>query len=972
MLAKHAVAIEIRAVCALPVTAALILIAILSVGTAPTAIASPSVQVSTPTPTFNETQMQADSLLQEGDLLRSRSEFKDALEHYQRALPIYKAIGDRTGEVRALITIGFVYQTLGEHDKALEYYQKSWPEGETRTLNSIGAIYIELGDYRKALQYIQEALSIYEATEDRSGESAALINIGRIHFELGEYTTALEYFQEALQISREIPHPAREATALNNIGDTYGHLSEYQKALEHLFQALSIRRTIKDRVGEANTLNTIGVVYNNLGDYERAVEYSLEAIAVSSAIDYRVGEARGINTFAVVLDLLGEHQKSVEYQQRALLRIREIDNPLGESAILANIGANYYHLGEYAKAIENFQQALSIYRDIGCRAAEALILNNIGVIYDDLGNAGKGLEYCQQALSIQREIGDVRGQVDTLSIIGLIHEKRGDHQRALDYYIDAIAAIEEVRSRLGVEEPSVTFATRVSVIYEHAILILLKLNKTAHAFNYAERAKARTFLDLLGNQRVNTKGSENPQFIEQEGQLRAEIAALNRQLREEWSKPTDQRSQRTLDNITANLEARRQEYKNFLDQLQATNPEYAALVSVDPFTLEEAQTFLREQAPEVTLVAYFVGEEETTIFVVGPEAFHAEVVSVNRQKLRQQADALLAQMRAEPLLPEAWQQPAQALYDWLVAPVQEYLPPANPDSPPRLGIVPHDLLHYLPFGLLYDGEHTLMEGYTLFYAPSVSSLEFIFEKRHPGADTLLAFANPDAPGTSHLSYAEEEVQAVAGLYKTQPFVGVEATEGRFKTQAGQYGLVHIAAHSDYNPRSPLFSAILLQPDETEDGRVETHEVFNLDLPQTDLVVLSACETHLGELGAGDELVGLERAFVRAGSPSLLTTLWPVDDEATAELMERFYTHLRAGVPKAEALRLAQMETRKEHPEPYYWAGFVLVGDYGEGPASPGESWKQYRWLLWVGVGLIVTLSGAATLWWWRKMRVNQS
>jgi CHAT domain-containing protein len=165
---------------------------------------------------------------------------------------------------------------------------------------------------------------------------------------------------------------------------------------------------------------------------------------------------------------------------------------------------------------------------------------------------------------------------------------------------------------------------------------------------------------------------------------------------------------------------------------------------------------------------------------------------------------------------------------------------------------------------------------------------------------------------------------------------------------------------------------LLQPDESEDGRLETHEVFNLDLPQTDLVVLSACETHLGELSSGDELVGLERAFLRAGSPSLLTTLWPVDDEATAELMEQFYTHLRAGVPKAEALRLAQMETRKEHPEPYYWAGFVLVGDYGEGPASPGERWKQYRWLLWVGVGLIVTLSGAATLWWWRKMRVNQS
>jgi CHAT domain-containing protein len=289
-------------------------------------------------------------------------------------------------------------------------------------------------------------------------------------------------------------------------------------------------------------------------------------------------------------------------------------------------------------------------------------------------------------------------------------------------------------------------------------------------------------------------------------------------------------------------------------------------------------------------------------------------------------------------LPDAWQESAQALHKWLITPIQEHLPPADSDSPPRLGIIPHDLLHYLPFGLLYDGENTLLDGYTLFYGPSVSSLRFIFEKRHPDADTLLAFANPDAPGAPHLHYAVEEAQAVATLYGTQPFIGSDATEGRFKAQAGEYGVVHVAAHSDYNPQSPLFSAILLQTGEDEDGRLETHEVFNLHLPQADLVVLSACETHLGELGAGDELVGLERAFVRAGSPSLLSTLWPVDDAATAALMERFYTHLRAGVPKAEALRLAQIETRAEHPEPYYWAGFVLVGDVGARPAAQPSRW----------------------------------
>jgi len=326
---------------------------------------------------------------------------------------------------------------------------------------------------------------------------------------------------------------------------------------------------------------------------------------------------------------------------------------------------------------------------------------------------------------------------------------------------------------------------------------------------------------------------------------------------------------------------------------------------------------------------------------------------------------LLKQMKVQPLLPDAWQEPAQALYEWLIAPVQEYLPPASAGNPSRLGIIPHDLLHYLPFGLLYDGEHTLLNGYTVFYAPSVSSLRFIFEKRHPQADALLAFANPDAPGAPHLRYAVDEAKAVAALYETQPFIGPDATEGRLKAQAGEYGLVHVAAHSDYNPHSPLFSSILLQGDESEDGRLETHEVFNLDLPQTDLVVLSACQTHLGALSAGDELVGLERAFIRAGSPSLLTTLWPVDDAATAALMERFYTHLRAGVPKAGALRLAQVEMRVEHPEPYYWAGFVLVGDAGEKITGMEEArW----WLLWAGAGFAVLLVVATAFWWRRRRR----
>jgi uncharacterized protein (TIGR03382 family) len=241
----------------------------------------------------------------------------------------------------------------------------------------------------------------------------------------------------------------------------------------------------------------------------------------------------------------------------------------------------------------------------------------------------------------------------------------------------------------------------------------------------------------------------------------------------------------------------------------------------------------------------------------------------------------------------------------------------------------------------------LLDNYSLFYAPSASSLQFILSTRTAKSDSILAMANPDAPGAQHLEHAAAEAEAVAGLYGAKALLGSAATESRFKDQAGKVGLVHLAAHSDLQPTTPLFSAILLQPDEKEDGRLETHEVINLNLAETDLVVMSACQTHLGELSAGDELVGLERAFFRAGTPSLLTTLWPVNDEATALLMEGFYARLRAGVPKAEAIRLAQRETREKYPQPYYWAGFVLVGDPGAAPARS----LPFPWL-WVSGGVI--------------------
>jgi CHAT domain-containing protein len=199
----------------------------------------------------------------------------------------------------------------------------------------------------------------------------------------------------------------------------------------------------------------------------------------------------------------------------------------------------------------------------------------------------------------------------------------------------------------------------------------------------------------------------------------------------------------------------------------------------------------------------------------------------------------------------------------------------------------------------------------------------------------LALGNPiiSEPLPS-LQFSEQEVKAITSLYGTNALTGSAATETAVRTQAADKSILHLAVHGEYNLYNPLFSTLYLASDSTNDGRLEVNEIYELDLTKsTNLVVLSACQTQIGSISAGDEIVSLNRAFIYSGTPTVIASLWNVDDKATAILMEKFYANLKAEMGKAEALQQAQIDTRKQYPNPYYWASFVLTGDPGK-VASP--------------------------------------
>jgi len=244
-------------------------------------------------------------------------------------------------------------------------------------------------------------------------------------------------------------------------------------------------------------------------------------------------------------------------------------------------------------------------------------------------------------------------------------------------------------------------------------------------------------------------------------------------------------------------------------------------------------------------------------------------------------------------------------------------------------VVPHGILHYLPFAALQDHrDRNLLDAYRISYLPSASTLKYLERKRHGRGQSLLALGNPAGGGADYtpLPLAAAEAQQIGTMYThSRVLTGEQATEEAFKNLAPEYDILHLACHADLNSAYPMYSGLLLAPGGEEDGELHVHEIFNLEL-NASLIVLSGCQTGLGRLTTGDDLVGLSRAFIYAGTPSVLSSLWMVEDQSTAYLMSRFYQHLRTE-DKAEALRLAQQETRAKYPELHAWASFVLIGDH---------------------------------------------
>ncbi|MCP3964216.1 MAG: CHAT domain-containing protein [bacterium] len=859
---------------------------------------------------------------------------RQAIAHHCAALGLWRELGKPSNEAASLSGLGLVLRELGSYTDALAVMREGWalqqrlspePEIEGDLLNNIGYAHFSQGDYSQALDFYQQALGRRQQLPDGQKTIETLNNIASVYSAQGRFDDALAGYQKALEVARQQELPSHLTKVYGNIAGVQIQRGDYQDAIRTYLEALPIVIRNGDRPTEGMFRLNLSGAYQRLGDLASARDLLNEALAIFENIGnpQRIADVRGnLGALAIRTGDPDAAEHHLQEARRVLLDTKSAT----ASRIVGNLALTAAARGDDSTAIEKAREALGLSRDAGNQADQVRFLLMMGILLLRQGDLESGLNDTQRTVDLASELGMAGEEVAGRAMLAVAHHLRNQHRKARRELATSIERLESFHGAITVPELKSGLLDQFFLVYDLAVLFSAEAGRPEEAFRFAEQARTRAFLDQLGNQRVDFRPGASTELIVEEQDQRRQLLGLQRNLAKELAEAPDRRNRERIRDLRRRQEAARTHYANLLTRLKVADPEYASLVSVDVLGLREVQSQILDE--DTTLVEYFVTGASAHealgggawAWVIDREGYRWVRLDVGKN-LKAQVEYLRSFLSGSREETEFDYKAAATLYEMLVAPLNPYI------QHRKVVLVPHGVLHYLPFAALWNAkeERFLLEERTLTLAPSASVLRFIARKGSSNEGRGLVLGNPDGS----LVFAEAEATAVASLQGIRPLLGSDATESEVHARAGEVDLLHLAAHGIFDSVNPLFSRIELAPGGGYDGPLEAHEVFDLDLTGANLVVLSACDTALGEHSRGDELVGMTRAFLYAGSPAVVTSLWRVDDEASGELMKRFYRHLGEGTSAAEALRRAQLGVMAEERwrSPYFWAAFTLTSHH---------------------------------------------
>ncbi len=779
--------------------------------------------------------------------------------------------------------------------------------------------YLKIPELCSTLFYVRKYADFMECSKQvYLPNSLKDIMLAKIHLEYGDYDKSIQYAnavirweEHAIDGLSKLQNPDMDdivnvMNKLINLRHAYGSLAVAHSLRHDVTEAIKALKSIDAIQDDSSTHKKIANYYKalvllNIGDYKGSLHIADEYTGFS--IDDRIitpaltGFWQGAK--------IGIKNPSTKNYNPSYSTERNVFGGFLVGAITGAItGAIITPIILNSTAYDLFSDAEEDVLYMNFMKARALYLNQqyqeSREVYDELLDEKNIVNHPDIHYIILHDLGNI------------YKRDRVNNREILNKFKEAIRIIESIRTSINTEASKIGFAGDKQSVYMDIVGLLVEMGDYAGALEYAEKGKSRALVDLLA-QRFDPATSKIcdakcNNLIQNIKSIEDELLVQTR-----LNQVTETREKtRSLHNIRQVASS----------QLENQYPEIFSLVSAGTLSAREIQNMLSD---EEVILEYYGNDERLFVFVVSSQKIVA--VKVNEPSLSSHIQDFRNQIAARK---DGYQATAKLIYDKIVRPVSSYL---NTDN---IILIPDGSLHHLPFGALMEHDKYFIEKYSIRFSPSASAIKYIRSQRHKlEAPKMLVIGNP----TKDLPQAEKEAKLIQAMYKkaTTLLVTEQATETKFKQESSKYDVIHLAAHGLFDVGNPMGSSVKFASDAINDGKLTANEVYGLKL-NANLVTLSACQTGLVNIGNGDEIIGLTRGFLFAGTQNLIITLWNISDKKTLYLMNKFYTDLpNRGIH--QALRKAQLETLKRFKHPYYWSAFHLIG-YGSNSWDPSRGNKK--------------------------------
>jgi CHAT domain-containing protein len=930
-----------------------------------------------------------------GEVLQLLGNSSSASFHYEEALALARRSSSKEEEAKILNDLGYLQFISGNSKQAQHNSLKALAIGrslsnreiEAEALSNLGETFYSLGDLEKALEKQQESLSIWRDLGNARGQAISMIALGYCYANLGEPEKALNSYRDGLALAQSAKDLGVEALAHVAFANLKRKFGEKQQALDSYRDAQRIAERIGDKTSLAIVSAGTGTIHFEMGNGRDALEFVERAIRLFEMNDKKWGMAEAKLDLGRIQHSLDNDQEALRNLSDALSLFRSLSMRRLESLTFRAMGQVHRKLGETESALRAYQSALRLTRAGQDQRQEAYTLNYIGELYEDLKQESRALKYYRDALPLSRVSADPISEARTLYNLAHVERDSGNLQDARQHIEAAIEIVESLRTKVSSQDLRTTYFATVRDTYELYIDILMLLHKQspssafcAEAFVVSERARARSFLEMLREGRANVREGVDPKLLTKEREL---SEAFNMKAHRQMQLLTN-KDKKAADEINKELEDLTAQLTQIRDQIKSSSPRYAALTLPQPLNLREVQQ--RVLNHDSLILEYALGNDRSYVWMVGPDSV-AGYELPGRSEIEQSARRLYQLMIAYQMVygESVDQQSNRRAKAAEAMPAETAMlsrlvlgPLAGKLQNKRLIIIADGALQYIPFQMLTDPDSSqfLLTNHEIVNEPSASTLGLLLSEsseRKPTGNSVAVLADPvfeaddprvkrkgnnvddsarhedlkqslrdiglsaDGVEIPRLLASRDEADAI--MNSVPWFTGLKAVgfaanrESVLGPELTKYRVVHFATHGLINNEHPELSGIVLslfdEQGRSQDGFLRLHDIYNLRLP-ADLVVLSACSTGLGKDVKGEGLIGLTRGFMYAGASSVVASLWKVDDEATAELMKHFYYAMfRKGLTPVAALRDAQlvMASDQRWQSPYYWAGFVIQGRY---------------------------------------------